>query len=227
MSLPVHNLESCAVSQHDTYYHVIYAIILGKSQMECRKVKVERKPLPLIYPNPVVLVTTVDTNKRTNIITLTLVGGVCWEPPMIGVGVGKDQHSRILIEKLGEFVVNIPKAEMLRDVEYCGLVSGREVDKWSKTSFTPVPSSKVRPPMIKECPVNLECKVKNEIPLGSNILFVAEVVCLHVEEEMLGENGGVNMEKAEPIMFNLTDAYWGIGKKLASYGFTRSLTEMS
>lgn len=92
-------------------------------------VKIERKPLPLIYPNPVVLVTTLDANKRTNIMTLTLVGAVCWEPPIIGIGVGKNQHSRILIEKSKEFVVNIPKAEMLRDVEYCGLVSGRNMDK--------------------------------------------------------------------------------------------------
>jgi flavin reductase (DIM6/NTAB) family NADH-FMN oxidoreductase RutF len=189
--------------------------------------KVERKPLPLIYPNPVVLVTTVDANKRANIMTLTLVGAVCWEPPIVGIGVGKNQHSRTLIEKLGEFVVNIPKAEMLRDVEYCGLVSGREVDKCSKTSFSLVPSSKVGPPIIKECPVNLECKVKNEIPLGSNILFLAEIVCLHIDEEMLDGKGGVDMEKAKPLLFNLTNAYWGIGKKLAEYGFTRSLTQMS
>jgi flavin reductase (DIM6/NTAB) family NADH-FMN oxidoreductase RutF len=184
--------------------------------------KVEREPLPLVYPNPVVLVTTVDTSNRTNIITLTLVGAVCWEPPMIGIGVGKNQHSRVLIEKLGEFVLNIPKAETLRDVEYCGLVSGKEVDKCSGTSFTLVSSSKVRPPMIKECPVNLECRVKNEIPLGSNILFLAEVVSLHVDEETLDEKGGVDLEKVKPIMFNLTNAYWGIGKKLADYGFTRT-----
>jgi flavin reductase (DIM6/NTAB) family NADH-FMN oxidoreductase RutF len=189
--------------------------------------KVERKPLPLIYPNPVVLVTTLDENKRTNIITLTLAGGVCWDPPMIGIGVGKNQHSRMLIGRLGEFVVNIPRAEMLMDVEYCGLVSGKEVDKCSKTSFTLTPSSIVRPPMIKECPVNLECKVKSEISLGSNVLFLAEVACLHVDEEMLDEKGGVDMEKAKPIMFNLTNTYWGVGKKLADYGFTRSLTERS
>jgi flavin reductase (DIM6/NTAB) family NADH-FMN oxidoreductase RutF len=109
---------------------------------------------------------------------------------------------------------------MLRDVEYCGLVSGKEVNKCSKTSFTLVPSSAVKPPMIKECPVNLECKVRSEIPLGSNMLFLAEVACLHVDEEMLDPKGGVDMEKAKPIMFNLTNAYWGIGKKLADYGFT-------
>jgi flavin reductase (DIM6/NTAB) family NADH-FMN oxidoreductase RutF len=189
--------------------------------------KVEKKPLPLIYPNPVVLVTTVDANERVNIITLTLVGGVCWEPPMIGIGVGKNQHSKILIERLGEFVVNIPKAEMLKDVEYCGLVSGKEVNKCSKTSFILTPSRTVKPPMIRQCPVNLECKVKNEIPLGSNMLFLAEVVCLHVDRKMLDEKGGVDMEKAKPIMFNLTNTYWGIGKKLADYGFTRSLTETS
>jgi flavin reductase (DIM6/NTAB) family NADH-FMN oxidoreductase RutF len=186
-----------------------------------QKMKVEKKPLPLVYPNPVVLVTTLDANKRTNIITLTLVGAVCWEPPIIGIGVGKNQHSRILIEKCGEFVVNIPKAEMLRDVEYCGLVSGRNADKCAKTSFTLVPSTKVKPSMIEECPANLECKVKRKIPLGSNTLFLAEVVCLHVDKTILDEKGGVNLGKAKPIMFNLTKSYWGIGEKLADYGFTK------
>ena len=183
--------------------------------------KIERKPLPLIYPNPVVLVTTIDANNRANIITLTLVGAICWQPPIIGIGVGKSQHSRNLIEEYREFVVNIPKAEMLRDVEYCGLVSGRDVDKCAKTGFTLVPSHKVKPPMIKECPVNLECKVKNKIPLGSNILFLAEVVCLHVDKTILDEKGGVDLAKVAPIMFNLTNTYWGIGEKLAEYGFTK------
>jgi len=183
--------------------------------------KVERKALPLIYPNPVVLVTTIDANNRANVITLTLVGAACWQPPIIGIGVGKNQYSRGLIEKSREFVVNIPKAEMLRDVEFCGLVSGRNVDKCAKTGFTLVPSSKVKPPMIKECPVNLECKVKKKIPLGSNVLFLAEIVCLHVDKEMLDEKDGVNLAKATPIMFNLTNTYWGIGEKLADYGFTK------
>lgn len=160
--------------------------------------KIERQPLPLIYPNPVVLVTTLDANKRTNIITLTSVGAVSWEPPIIGIGVGKNQHSRILIEKCREFVVNIPKAEMLRDVEYCGLVSGRNVDKCAKTSFTLVPSTEVQPPMIEECPANLECKVKKKIPLGSNILFLAEVVSLHIDKKMLDEKGGVNLQRHRP-----------------------------
>jgi len=183
--------------------------------------KVERKPLPLIYPNPVVLVTTVDSNNRANVITLTLVGAACWQPPIIGIGVGKSQYSRSLIEECGEFVVNMPNAEMLRDVEFCGLVSGRSVDKCAKTGFTLEPSSKVKPPLIKECPVNLECKVKRKISLGSNMLFLAEVVSLHVDKKMLDEKDGVNLAKASPIMFNLTNTYWGIGKKLADYGFTK------
>jgi len=190
--------------------------------VEVKETKIEREPLPLIYPNPVVLVTTIDADNRTNIITLTLVGATCWQPPIIGIGVGKNQHSRKLIEEHGEFVVNIPKTEMLSDVEYCGLVSGRDVDKCAKTSFTLTPSSRVKPPLIKECPLNLECKVKKKIPLGSNILFLAEVICLHVDETILDEKGGVDLAKAAPIMFNLTNTYWGIGEKLADYGFTKT-----
>jgi flavin reductase (DIM6/NTAB) family NADH-FMN oxidoreductase RutF len=186
------------------------------------KMKIEKKPLPLIYPNPVVLVTTIDKNNRANVVTLTLVGASCWQPPIISIGVGKNQYSKNLIEECREFVVNIPKTKMLRDVEYCGLVSGRDVDKCVNTTFTLLPSSKVKPPMIKECPVNLECKVVNEIPLGTNTLFLAEVLCLHVDKRILDKRGGVDLAKAAPIMFNLTNTYWKIGEKIADYGFTKN-----
>ena len=184
--------------------------------------KVEKDPRPLVCPNPVVLVTTVDANMRPNVITLTLVGAVCLQPPMIGIGIGVEQHSRSLIDESGEFVVNIPQAGMLRDVEYCGLVSGRNVDKSVETSFTFTPSSIVKPPLIDECPMNLECKVRRKIPLGSNVLFLGEVVHLHIEEEIIDEKGGVDLGKVDPILFNLTNSYWRIGKKLADYGFSRS-----
>ena len=185
--------------------------------------KIERKTLPLVSPNPVVLVTTIDKNKRANIITVTLAGGFCWEPPVIGIGIGKNQFSKGLVEQQGEFVVNIPTAEMIKDVEYCGFVSGRDKDKLANTEFTLVPSTKVAPPMIKECPINLESKVIKTIPLGSNVLFLGEVVSLHVEKSIIDKNGGVNLEKANLITFNLTNGYWGIGEKIADYGFSKPL----
>ncbi|NIP66527.1 MAG: flavin reductase family protein [Desulfobacterales bacterium] len=167
------------------------------------------------------LVTTLGADNQANIITLTLVGAACWQPPTISLGVGRSQHSRRLIDEAGELVVNIPKTEMLRDVEYCGLVSGRDVDKCARTAFTMLPSSDVKPPLIKECPVNLECKVRDRMPLGSNVLFLAEVVRLHVNQEVLDEEGGVDLGRAKPVMFNLTNSYWGIGEKLSDYGFTK------
>ncbi|MFX1284468.1 MAG: flavin reductase family protein [Promethearchaeota archaeon] len=184
--------------------------------------KFERKPLPLLVC-PVVLVTTQDKKyDRANIITLTLVGGFCWEPPIIGVGIGRSQYSKGLIDQIGEFVVNVPTTELIEDVEYCGLVSGKDIDKFANTNFTPVPSKHVKPPMIKECPINLECKVIMSIPLGSNVLFLGKVVCLHVDESILDSKGGMNLMKANPIMFNLTNSYWSVGEKIASYGFSKS-----
>ena len=187
--------------------------------------KIERDPIPLVYPNPVVLVTSVGADSRPNVITLTLVGAACGKPPVVGIGVWKNQHSRRLIEESGEFVVNIPRARMLQDVEYCGLVSGRDVDKCSEASFTLMPSKRVKPPLIEECPLNLECEVKKMVPLGSSVLFLGEVVCLHVDDAILDEKGGVDLAKAAPIVFNLTNSYWGIGEKLADYGFSRSKSE--
>lgn len=138
--------------------------------------KIERKPLPLICPNPVILVTTEDKNGRENIITITLAGGISWEPPIIAIGIGKSQYSQDLVKQLGEFVVNIPTAEMIQDVEYCGFESGVKRDKFENTSFTPLSSTKVKPSMIKECPLNLECKVIKVVPLGLTVLFLGEVV---------------------------------------------------
>jgi len=132
---------------------------------------------------------------------------------MIGIAIRPGRYSYALIERRGEFVVNIPTKDLLNQTEYCGVISGRDVDKFSKSGLTPQPSSKVAPPLIRECPVNLECKVRKKIRLGSHDLFIGEVVSLHVEEDLLDSRGDVDFSKTCAMTY-MHVGYWEIGNRL-------------
>lgn len=146
------------------------------------------KPVTMItFPLPVTLVTVVDNEGNPNILTITYVTGVNEDPPMIAIAIGHDKYSNKLIKETKEFVVNVPTIEILSEVDYCGTYSGRDVDKFEHTKLTPVNSDKVRPPLIKECPINIECKVVKIIALPSHDLFIGEVLAVHgdcIEKEL-------------------------------------------
>jgi flavin reductase (DIM6/NTAB) family NADH-FMN oxidoreductase RutF len=149
---------------------------------------------------PVVLATTQEEDKRANIITLAWVGVACSTPPMLSVGVRPSRFSCGIIERSRELVINIPSSDILGEVDYCGSVSGRDVDKFAETGLTPEPSEEVGPPLIKECPINLECKVKHSLDLGAHRLFLCEVVRMHVDER-IEEEGKLDGLKLNPLLF--------------------------
>ncbi len=184
-----------------------------------------RKSLPpttLLFPTPVVLVTSIDEEGKPNIITLAWVGVVNSEPPMIGISVRPQRYSHDCIQRTKEFVVNIPSQEMVRKVDACGVVSGREKDKFALIGFKAIPSEKVKPPLIDECPVQMECEVKQIIPLGSHDLFLGEIIALHVKEEVQKEKGRIDILKALPLVYCPgAHEYWGLGQSLGHYGFTK------
>jgi len=184
-----------------------------------------RKSLPpttLLFPTPVVLVTCVDENGKPNIITLAWAGVVNSEPPMIGISIRPERYSHGCIKEAKEFVVNLPSEEMVRGVDACGVVSGRETDKFDRTGWKAVPAEKVKAPLIDECPVQMECKVKQIISLGSHDLFLGEVVALHVKEEVQKEKGQIDILKALPLAYCPgAREYWSLGKPLGHYGFTK------
>ena len=180
--------------------------------------KISKGPANLMYPCPVTLVTSRDDKGKDNIVTIAWMGVLCSEPPKIGIGVHKTRHSTGIIDKTGEFVVNIPGEGLLEKTDYCGTVSGKDVDKFSKAGFTKVPASKVKASLIKECHVNLECVVREKLDLGSHMLFVGEVVEAHVDDSVLDGKGNFDFSKAAPVLFNAGE-YWGLGKKWGSYGF--------
>jgi len=179
-----------------------------------------KEPFTALFPVPVVLVTSVDEAGKPNIITLAWVGMVCSEPPQVGISIRPKRYSHGLISKTKEFVVNIPTEEMAAQVDYCGTVSGRQVDKFQGANLTPEPASKVRPPLIKECPVNIECRVKETLSLGAHDLFIGEILAVHLEEAILNERGRIDVSKVRPFTYN-QEEYWSLKEKIGFYGYTK------
>ncbi|MEW6266200.1 MAG: flavin reductase family protein [Thermodesulfobacteriota bacterium] len=175
-----------------------------------------------LAPLPALLVTCQDREGNSNIITISYAGVVNADPPMIYISVRPPRHSYNMIKESGEFVINIPGENVLKETDYCGIVSGSKVDKFQATGFTAIPAAKVKAPLIKECPVNLECMVKNVIPLGSHDLFLSEVVAVQADEDVLHPDDKVDIEKVKPFSFCYDSMqYWSLKERIGAYGFTK------
>lgn len=182
--------------------------------------KVDKSPWAALFPCPVVLVTCVDFEGKPNIITLAWAGIVCSDPPTLSLGIRPYRYSYKLIEDAGEFVVNIPTVDILKETDYCGMVSGKNVDKFSETGLTPEPAEKIKPPLIRECPVNIECILRKKIPLGVHDLFLGEIVSVHLDQNALNEHEKLDFNKIAPFVYNQGE-YWSLKKKIGTYGFTK------
>ena len=178
-----------------------------------------QKPFTALYPVPVVLVTCVNEQGKPNIITLAWVGTVASKPPQAAVAIRPGRYSHAVISRTREFAINIPTEDLLPAVDQCGHVSGTRTDKFAQTGLTPEPASQIQPPLIAECPVNLECKLTQTIPLGSHDLFIGEIVAVHMDEELLNENGSIDYSKAKGVAY-LGNEYWSLGECLRTSGFT-------
>ena len=172
-------------------------------------------------PLPVTLVTTVDKNNRPNIAVVTYVTGVNEEPPMFGIVLRPQKHSNTLIRESKEFVINIPAARLMKEIDYCGTHSGRNVQKFDVLKLTAVKAKKLKTPLIGECPINIECKVKQIVKLPSHDFFIGEAVAVSVDKEVLCDrknNYGVLLPKFERLSFLFTTFldYRVIGKKMGT-----------
>jgi flavin reductase (DIM6/NTAB) family NADH-FMN oxidoreductase RutF len=168
-----------------------------------------------LYPVPAVLVSC--GVEQPNIITLAWAGTLCSDPPSVGIGVRPERFSHHLIEEAGEFVVNLPRADQVGVVDYCGQVSGRTVDKWAACGLTPAPAREIRTPLIADCPVALECRVSHRLTLGVHDLFIGEVVAVQIDEQVLTERGHIDFEKAEPLAY-AGGYYRRVGELLGRHG---------
>ena len=177
------------------------------------------KPGNMLYPLPVVMVSLADRDGRPNIITLAWVGTVCTNPPMVSISVRPERYSYPILKESGEFVINLTTKELAFATDYCGVKSGRDVDKFKEMGLTPIPASEVKAPMIKESPVNIECKVRQILPLGSHDMFLADVVAVHADEKYMDEKNRFDLNRARPIVYSHGE-YLGTGKKLGTFGYS-------
>lgn len=181
--------------------------------------KQEWKPGNMLYPLPAVMLSVADRNGNYNIITVAWTGTVCTNPPMLSVSIRPERHSYHMIKESGEFVVNLTTEALAYATDYCGVRSGRDVDKFQQMKLTPEAATKVKAPLIKESPVNIECKVSQVIELGSHHMFLADVMAVHVDESYMNERNKFELSKAKPIVYSHGE-YYGIGKLLGTFGYS-------
>ncbi|MCI9387708.1 MAG: flavin reductase family protein [Lachnospiraceae bacterium] len=181
--------------------------------------KISFKPGNMLYPLPVVMVSVADKEGNTNIITIAWAGTVCTNPPMVSISVRPSRYSHHMLVETGEFVVNLTTQALAFATDYCGVRSGRDVDKWKEMHLTPVQSDKVKAPCIAESPVNIECRVVKVEKLGSHDLFMAEVVAVHVDEAYMDARGGFHLDDARPVVYSHGE-YYCLGKKLGRFGYS-------
>ena len=176
------------------------------------------KPGTVLYPVPAVMVSC-GTMEEKNIITVAWTGTVNSDPAMTYISVRPGRHSYGLVEQTGEFVINLVTEQLAYACDWCGVKSGRDVDKFQEMRLTAQKGEKVSAPIIRESPVNIECRVTQKIPLGTHCMFLAEVVSVSVSEEYLDSTGKFNLDAAKPICYS-HGTYYGLGKKLGTFGYS-------
>ena len=177
------------------------------------------KPGNMLYPLPVVMISVADKDGKSNIITVAWAGTVCTNPPMVSISVRPERYSYDILKETGEFVINLTTKDLAYATDYCGVKSGRDVDKFKEMNLTPLPGEKVKAPLIKESPVNLECRVTQVLPLGSHDMFLAEVVAVHADKQYMDEKGKFHLEYAEPIVYS-HGSYLATGEKIGTFGYS-------
>lgn len=177
------------------------------------------KPGNMLYPVPAVMVSVATPGEKPNIITVAWAGTINSDPPMLSISVRKERYSHDIIEKTGEFVVNLVNEPLTRATDFCGVRSGRDVDKFAEMKLTPVTVEGVSAPAIAESPVNLACQVTQIIPLGSHDLFLAKIVSVTVDERYLDEKGTFHLNQAGLVAYSHGE-YFALGRKLGSFGYS-------
>ena len=176
------------------------------------------KPGNMLYPLPVVLVSMADEKGNYNIITIAWAGTVCTNPPMVSISLRPERYSYRILKETGEFVINLTTKTLVYATDYCGVKSGRDVDKFRDLGLTPLPAGHVAAPLIGESPVNIECKVRQIMPLGSHHMFLADVAAVHADEKYMDEKHKFHLEKADPIVYS-HGAYYACGEQLGVFGY--------
>ena len=180
--------------------------------------KVNWKGSTLLGPVPPTMVSC-GTVEEPNVLTVAWTGIINSQPPMTYVSIRPSRYSYDLIKNSGEFVINLTPSKLVRVCDYVGVRSGRDENKFEKCKLTALPCVHVSAPQIAECPVSLECRVKDVLPLGSHDMFLAEIVGVNVEENLLDEEGKLHLEQAGLLSY-IHGEYFAQGKKVGSFGYS-------
>lgn len=178
----------------------------------------------MVYPLPAVMVSCGREGERPNIITVAWTGTICTNPPMLYISVRPQRYSYDILCETGEFVVNLTTKKLAQATDYCGVRSGRDVDKFKETGLTAVPALHVKAPMIAESPVNIECRVTEKKELGSHHMFLAEVLAVHVDEGYLDEKGRFRLNESGLMAYSHGE-YLGLGKEIGTFGYSVKKTK--
>lgn len=177
------------------------------------------KPGNMLYPVPSVLVSTADGEGKDNLITIAWTGTVCSDPPMTYISVRKERFSHHMLQQSKEFVINLVTEKLSRAADFCGVRSGRDMDKFQKTGLTRGEAASVKVPVIKESPVNIECRVTQVLELGSHDMFLARVTAVQVDEALLDAKGRLDLNRAGLVAYSHGE-YLAFTRKLGRFGFS-------
>lgn len=177
------------------------------------------KPGNMVYPLPAVMVSVRDRKGQDNIITVAWTGTICTNPPMAYISVRPERYSYQMLKESKEFVINLTTKDLAWATDYCGVTSGKDVDKFAKCHLTKEEADEVNVAMIAESPVNIECKVRDIRELGSHHMFLADVVAVHADEAYMDETGRFCLDQAKPIAYS-HGTYYSLGEKLGTFGYS-------
>ncbi|MBQ2700366.1 MAG: flavin reductase family protein [Clostridia bacterium] len=177
-------------------------------------------PCTMLAPLPAVMVSCKGFEGDPNIITIGWTGTVCSHPPMVSISVRKERFSYHMIKETGEFVVNLVGRKLLKEVDFCGVKSGRDVNKWEAMNLTPLPLEALQyAPAIAQCPAYLGCKVKEVLSLGSHDMFLGEIVSVGAQEELFDEKGALHLDRAGMVCYS-HGIYHFAGAPKGFFGFS-------
>lgn len=195
----------------------VAAVFIKEDFMQNKKQ--EWRPGNMLYPVPAVMVSCQRENEKPNIITVAWAGTICSDPVMLSISVRKERYSHRIISETKEFVVNLTTKDLCRATDYCGVRSGRDVDKFKEMNLTPLPSKMIDAVGIEESPVNIECKVVEVKKLGSHDMFIAEVVNVTVDDRYMDENNKFNLNDSDLVAYSHGE-YFTLGEKIGTFGYS-------
>ena len=177
------------------------------------------KPGNMVYPLPAVMVSCGKKGEKPNILTVAWTGTVCTNPAMLYISVRPGRYSYKIIRETREFVLNLTTKQLAKATDYCGVRSGRDVDKFKEMNLTAIAGDYVQAPLIAECPVNIECRVCEIKELGSHHMFLAEVLAVHIDDRYLDEKGKFGLNQTGLLAYSHGE-YLELSKPVGTFGYS-------